>query len=164
MIENITNLTSASFSESYVGNVLLAILIGVMIVVFSLEQTFLWLGRRKRSKMAVGRVRRTLVDFATSWATLRKNEKVNLEHKSIPMLQKGENIKIIVMGVSSELPEAYAVEALDIANQLIRVKGEVERSMHSGVITRGQFYKKDEIDQLAERAKECALKMGGKTK
>jgi len=40
MVENITNLTSASFSEPYVGNVLLAILIGVTILIFCLKERF----------------------------------------------------------------------------------------------------------------------------
>lgn len=115
---------------------------------------------------AIAQVNYALIDFATSWETLRKNEKVDLtlKTKSGPVLQKGENIKTIITGVSSKLPDSYVGEALDIANQLIRVKGEVERSAHSGVGARGSFYKKDEIDELAKRAKECALKMGGKTK
>ena len=56
-------------------------------------------------------------------------------------------------------------EALDIANQLIRLRGEVEGDIHSNsAIPRTKFHKKNEIDKLAKRAKGCALKMGGKTK
>lgn len=117
---------------------------------------------QKDRQNAIGQVNYVLTDFASSWETLQKKEKVNLQHNSIPVLQKGESIKTIVTDVPSKLPDSYVGEALDIANQLIRLKGEVERDVHSGVITRSVFYKKDEIDELAKRAKECALKMGGK--
>ena len=116
---------------------------------------------------AIEQVNYVLMDFATSWETLQKNEKgsLSLEHKSIPVLQKGENIKTIITGVSSKLPDSYVGEALDIANQLIRLKGEVERDLRSNnVIPRRKFYKKEEIDELAKKAKELCINDGGKTK
>lgn len=46
MVENITSLTSVSFSDPYVGHVLLAILIGVTIMLFTLKEIFLRLDKR----------------------------------------------------------------------------------------------------------------------
>ena len=143
-----------------VGIILSAFLGGYnMIKLFRLVQT--------ERQNAIEQVNYVLMDFATSWETLQKNEKgsLSLEHKSIPVLQKGENIKTIITGVSSKLPDSYVGEALDIANQLIRLKGEVERDLHSNsVIPRRKFYKREEIDELAKKAKELCINDGGKTK
>lgn len=134
--------------------------IGIILSIFlgGCNMINLFLLPQKDRQNAIGQVNYVLTDFASSWETLQKNEKVNLQDDSIRVLQKGETIKIIATNVSSKLPDSYVGEALDIANQLIRLKGEVERDE----ITRRVFYKKDEIDELAKRAKECALKMGGK--
>jgi len=119
--------------------------------------------RQKDIQNAIAQASYVLNDFATSWETLRGNEKVDLtlRPKSVPVLQKGENIKTIITGVSSKLPDSYVGEALDIANQLIHLKNEVGRSLQSGLAI-PIFHASVEIDKLAERAKECATKLGGK--
>ena len=105
-------------------------------------------------------VRLVLNDFATSWEAFLSNHPPNVERFSqrtvMPVLKKVANIREIIMDKPETLSNAHLREALEIADQ---INSDVIKPV-GGKPT----VSREDMDELAKRARECASKMGGKTK
>ena len=103
-------------------------------------------------------VKSVLIAFATLWEMLREDNLWFQTSKIMPLLKKGEDIRAIIMSSPTVLSNSDLREALSIADQSIYIKASADRS----VLNDSFRYSKTSIDELAERARECIVKMGGK--
>ena len=103
-------------------------------------------------------VKSVLIAFATLWEMLREANLWFLTSKIMPLLKKGEDIRAIIMSSPTVLSNSDLREALSIADQLIYIKASADRSALNDPFR----YSKTSIDELAERARECIVKTGGK--